>query len=99
MEKLISDILQLLKKTVLKATWFIFEALKLQSLKLQSMKVTATKLQRLKNQRLKTQDSNSLKLISSSVSDVVVFTSDYIQAFGVAFAKEISTLANYCLIV
>jgi hypothetical protein len=46
MEKLISDILQLLKKTVLKATWFIFEALKLQSLKLQSMKVTATKLQR-----------------------------------------------------
>jgi hypothetical protein len=53
MEKLISDILQLLKKTVLKATWFIFEALKLQSLKLQSMKVTATKLQRLRKSAIK----------------------------------------------
>jgi hypothetical protein len=34
MEKLISDILQLLKKQFLKRHGFIFEALKLQSLKL-----------------------------------------------------------------
>ncbi len=66
MEKLISIILQLLKKTVRKATWFIFEALKLQSLKVQSMKVTAIKLHWEKSQRLKMQDSNSLKLASSS---------------------------------